>query len=176
MFGHLLLLKNFDLKYYFTDNTITSGGHILNRAYARPLKIYVYYCSGSFEPETLNRNIHGESGDEFKMIGLPCSGKADILYLIKSFETGADGVVLLTCAESKCRYLEGNLRASRRIEEVNSLFEETGIETRRVMNLPMGEGGIADVVSEINIFCKNLRNMAFHPDELNVSEPVLVRC
>ena len=145
----------------------------MNRAFVRPLKVYVYYCSGSFEADTLGSRIHGEHGDEFKIIGLPCSGKADILYLIKSFETGADGVVLLTCAESKCRYLEGNLRAPRRIAKVNSLLEEAGVESGRLLNLSMGEGGIGDVVSDIDIFCKNLRNMSFITSELNISEPVL---
>jgi len=162
-------------KYYLTDNKINSGGGVLNRAFVGPLKLYIYYCSGSFEAGTLKGKLHGEPGDEFKFIGLPCSGKMDILYLVKSFETGADGVVLLTCAENKCRYLEGNLRAPRRIDEVNSLLEEAGVGSGRLLSLSLGEEGNGDIVSEINIFCRQLRNMAVDNVEMNISEPALIR-
>jgi coenzyme F420-reducing hydrogenase delta subunit len=147
----------------------------LNRAFAGPLKLYVYYCSGSFDFPVFGSKLRGEPGDELKFIGLPCSGKMDILYLVKSFETGADGVVLLTCAESKCRYLEGNLRAPRRLEEVNSILEESGVESGRVLRLSAGDGSIDDIVSEINIFFRRLRNMTFDNPELKISEPVMAR-
>lgn len=29
-----------------------------------------------------------------KVIGLPCSGKVDVLYVLRAFEQGADGVML----------------------------------------------------------------------------------
>ena len=46
-----------------------------------------------------------------KTISLPCSGKVDIPYLLKAFETGADGVAIVTCQKNECRHFEGNLRA-----------------------------------------------------------------
>jgi coenzyme F420-reducing hydrogenase delta subunit len=73
------------------------------------LQIYLFCCLSNFDPAEL-----GEMGGEFRTIPLPCSGKADILYLTKAFETGADGVAVLTCPEGECRYLEGNLRARKR--------------------------------------------------------------
>jgi F420-non-reducing hydrogenase iron-sulfur subunit len=29
-----------------------------------------------------------------KVIGLPCSGKVDVLYVLRAFENGADGVMV----------------------------------------------------------------------------------
>lgn len=29
-----------------------------------------------------------------KVIGLPCSGKVDVLYILRAFEDGADGVMV----------------------------------------------------------------------------------
>lgn len=145
----------------------------MNGVHVNPLKVYVYHCSGSFDSDTLHSNIKSEEGDEFKIIGLPCSGKIDILYLIKSFETGADGVVLLTCPEGSCRYLEGNLRAPRRIEEVNSLLMETGLEGGRVLSISMTEGGITDAVKEIADFCVDLRNMRLNTTVQDITEPAM---
>ena len=51
-----------------------------------------------------------------KTISLPCSGKVDIPYLLKAFETGADGVAIVTCKKNECRHFEGNLRAHKRAE------------------------------------------------------------
>ena len=80
----------------------------------KSLKVYLFYCASSFDAvETALRP--GECGDELKAIPIPCSGKIDILYLTKAFETGADCVAVLMCREGECRYLEGNLRARKRV-------------------------------------------------------------
>ena len=66
-------------------------------------------------------------GDGLMMLGLPCSGKMTIPYLLKAFEKGADGVVICACPEAECKQLEGNLRASKRAEAVDALIEEIGL-------------------------------------------------
>lgn len=60
------------------------------------LKIDLFCCSSSFDPEELAQSC-GKNGEGLKVIPLPCSGKVDILYLTKAFETGADGVAVVTC-------------------------------------------------------------------------------
>jgi coenzyme F420-reducing hydrogenase delta subunit len=47
--------------------------------------------------------------------------------ILKAFETGADGLALVTCPKNECHYLEGNLRAPKRVEEANCLLEEAGM-------------------------------------------------
>jgi len=66
-------------------------------------------------------------------ISLPCSGKVDILYLIKAVETGADGVVVLTCEMGECHHLEGNKRAKKRAQAVDSLLDEIGVGRGRIV-------------------------------------------
>ena len=89
--------------------------------------MYVFYCTNSLDESLLANGLGGLNGIAVKTIGLPCSGKVDIPYLVKAFETGADGVVLVTCKESECKHLEGNMRANKRLEVVDSLLEEIGI-------------------------------------------------
>jgi coenzyme F420-reducing hydrogenase delta subunit len=87
------------------------------------------------------------------VILLPCSGKLDILYLIKAFETGADGVAVMMCQEGECRYLEGNLRAKKRATAVEELLKETGLGEGRVAVIQMDDRGIEPTMRKLEQFC-----------------------
>ena len=98
-----------------------------------------------------------EQGDEVKVMPLPCSGKVDILYLMKAFETGADGVVIVACKQGECRYLEGNLRARKRAEAVDVLLEEIGLGKGHTAIIQMNDGGIEQVIREVDDFRTRIR-------------------
>jgi len=120
------------------------------------LKIDVFCCAGSIDPGEL---AYGNSGDrvKVKVIPLPCSGKIDILYLTKAFETGADGVAVVTCKKGECRYLEGNLRAQRRVEAVDALMDEIGLGSGRTVVIQIGEGGVEQVKREVEDFRSRIK-------------------
>ncbi len=120
------------------------------------VKIYLFCCSSSFDPIELARG-YGEHEDELKVIPLPCSGKADILYLTKAFESGADGVAIVTCKQGECRYLEGNLRAKKRAEAIDSLIEEIGLGKGRMAIIQMNDGGIKQVIREVEDFSNKIK-------------------
>ena len=123
---------------------------------SQTVKIYLFCCSSSFDPLELVRNC-GEHGDELKAIPLPCSGKVDTLYLTKAFETGADGVAVVTCKHGECRYLEGNLRAKKRAEAVDALLEEIGLGKGRVAVIQMNTGGIEQIAREVERFSDSIK-------------------
>jgi coenzyme F420-reducing hydrogenase delta subunit len=77
-----------------------------------------------------------------KIIRVPCSGKVDVLHLLRAIQKGADGVYVVGCLEGTCHYNEGNYRARERVNHVRMLLEEIGIEGDRVRmyNLSSGEG------------------------------------
>ena len=77
-----------------------------------------------------------------KIILVPCSGKVDVLHLLRAIQEGADGVYVVGCLEGTCHYNEGNFRARERVEYVKTLLEEIGLESDRVRmyNLASGEG------------------------------------
>jgi F420-non-reducing hydrogenase iron-sulfur subunit len=130
------------------------------------LKLYIFYCSNCFHADEFNRLIGEDEGTEQNMIGLPCSGKADLLYLLKAFETGADGLVLVTCAKNECHYLEGNLRAPKRAEQANAILEETGMVGNRIAVLQMNENGIGEIVSKIKEFREKTRGLSSCGDSI----------
>jgi coenzyme F420-reducing hydrogenase delta subunit len=123
------------------------------------LKVYLFYCSSSFDmAEPVLR--YSEYEDELKAIPLPCSGKMDILYLTKAFETGADGVAIITCKQGECRYLEGDLRARKRAEAVDALLEETGLGKGRIVIIQMKDGEIEQVLREVQDFLAKIKALS----------------
>jgi F420-non-reducing hydrogenase iron-sulfur subunit len=77
-----------------------------------------------------------------KIIRVPCSGKVDVMYLLRAIQKGADGVYVVGCLEGTCHYNEGNFRARERVGHVRMLLEEIGLDAERVRmyNLSSGEG------------------------------------
>lgn len=87
-----------------------------------------------------------------RIILLPCTGKVDALLLMKAFEDGADGVFVAGCMEGECHFMEGNLRAKKKVAYVKRLLEEVGTDPQRVemFNLSSAMGGrFAEIVEEM---------------------------
>jgi coenzyme F420-reducing hydrogenase delta subunit len=124
------------------------------------LKLYTFHCSNCLDGDELDHLLGKGEGDEHKIISLPCSGKADLLYILKAFETGADGLALVTCSKNECHHLEGNLRATKRAEQANALLEEAGMGGDRVTVLPMNGNGIEDIAAKLKVFRETIRHMS----------------
>lgn len=77
-----------------------------------------------------------------KTIQVPCTGRVDIIHLLKAIEDGADGVYVAGCLEGECHYISGNIKARKRVAQVKKILEEIGVEPGRVemFNLSAGEG------------------------------------
>ena len=62
--------------------------------------------------------------------------------MLKAFESGADGVMVVGCLEGDCHFQVGNLRARSRVERVADLLTQAKIggERVRMYNLSAGEG------------------------------------
>lgn len=62
-----------------------------------------------------------------------CTGRIDILHILKGFEAGADGIMVSGCEAGSCHFLEGNLRARERVEYARQLLEECGLGAERLV-------------------------------------------
>lgn len=67
-----------------------------------------------------------------RIISIPCTGKVDLIHILRAFERGADGVYVLGCLEGECRYENGNIRAKKRVEKAKEILEQIGIGGGRV--------------------------------------------
>ncbi len=67
-----------------------------------------------------------------EVVRVPCTGRVDILHLLKAIESGADGVYVAGCSDGNCQFTDGNVKANRRIERVKKLLDEIGVGGQRV--------------------------------------------
>ncbi len=67
-----------------------------------------------------------------RIVRVPCSSRVNPLYIIKSIQHGADGVLVSGCHPGDCHYISGNYYARRRFALLKSMLEFVGIEPGRV--------------------------------------------
>jgi F420-non-reducing hydrogenase iron-sulfur subunit len=61
-----------------------------------------------------------------------CTGRIDSQFVLKAFESGADGVMILGCHPGDCHYKEGNYKALRRFHLLKKMLSQFGIEEGRL--------------------------------------------
>ncbi len=98
----------------------------MDNTYYRP-KITLFYCINAFM-----ESASVFEGCTIKTIKMACSSMTKAIFLLKAFEAGADAVLVFACPEKQCRYVEGGIRARKRIERTKNLLDEIGINGRRL--------------------------------------------
>jgi coenzyme F420-reducing hydrogenase delta subunit len=123
-------------------------------------KIVAYCCNFcAFAAADLAGAMRVQYPPNVRIIRLPCTGKVDAIHLMKAFEDGADGIFIAGCLEGECHFLEGNLRAKKRVDYVKRLLEEVGTNPQRIemFNLSSAMGGqFAEYVEEMTKRIKEL--------------------
>ena len=69
---------------------------------------------------------------QIRIIRVPCSGKVDMTYLLRAFESGADGVVVAGCLEGGCHFVEGNFHEKARVNFARDMLAAVGIDPARL--------------------------------------------
>ena len=132
--------------------------------------IIVYLCHNvaakTSPPPGLGRRMGGGAafGPNVAIREVPCSGKTDVVYLLRAFEGGARGVAIITCPLGECRLAEGNYRAQVRVRHVGQLLDEIGLGGERLILLhsaPGAEGRdvpalIEQAVARLSALTENL--------------------
>jgi F420-non-reducing hydrogenase iron-sulfur subunit len=67
-----------------------------------------------------------------RVIRVPCSARVEPAFVLKAFESGADGVLILGCHPGDCHYVEGNYKTMRRVPLLKKMLAQLGIEEERV--------------------------------------------
>jgi len=68
-----------------------------------------------------------------RAVRVMCSGRVEPAFVIKAFEEGADGVIILGChIPADCHYTNGNFKTLARYETFLPLLDELGIDRRRL--------------------------------------------
>ena len=132
-----------------------------------------HYCA--YAAADLAGSMRLEYPNNVRVLKLPCTGKIEVDYILGAFERGIDGVIVAGCLEGGCHFLEGNLRARRRVERARRLLEEIGLEPERLemFNLSSAEGArFAEIVTEMSTRLAQLGPSPLRPDQLIMEQHV----
>lgn len=70
--------------------------------------------------------------ENVRIVRMMCSGMVDPMYVIKAFIEGADGVLVGGCWPGDCHYINGNLKARRRMALLKQILGTFGIGEDRL--------------------------------------------
>ena len=110
-----------------------------------------HYCA--YSAADLAGSMRLQYPSNVRVLRLPCTGKIELNHVLGAFEQGVDGVMVAGCLEGGCHFLEGNLRARRRVERLKQLLKESGMDPERLemFNLSSAEGTrFAQIVKEMS--------------------------
>jgi len=67
-----------------------------------------------------------------RILRVPCSGRVDVLHVLKAFQNGADGVIITGCHIGDCHYVDGNVKAKDRVDVMKKSLSALGIDPERL--------------------------------------------
>ena len=96
--------------------------------------IIVAYCCQwcSYAAADLAGNMRIQYPSNIRILRVPCTGRVDTLYLLKTFEAGADGVFISGCLPGDCHYLNGNDKCQKRVNELKKVLDKIGVGADRL--------------------------------------------
>jgi coenzyme F420-reducing hydrogenase delta subunit len=102
----------------------------------------VIYCCANFSAvsEEDVEKIVPEDQAVLRISRLPCSGRTDVLYLLRTIEAGAAMTMIVGCPDGQCQFVEGNRRARMRVGYANRLLAEAGLGDNRIQMFQIASG------------------------------------
>ncbi len=89
------------------------------------------YCA--YAEDEWAESVRAQLPANVRTLDVLCTGKIDVLYLLKAFELGADGVFVAGCLGEECRHTERGVQRTRaRVKYVQGLLDEIGLGGERL--------------------------------------------
>ena len=119
------------------------------------------YCA--YAAADLAGSMRSEYPPNVKILHLPCTGRVDVLHVLRALEAGIDGVLIAGCEEGSCHFETGNLRARKRIKYAKTLLEEIGMEPERVEMYNLSAAMAPRFVEVATEFTERIRGLGPNP-------------
>ncbi|TRZ94098.1 MAG: hydrogenase iron-sulfur subunit [Dehalococcoidia bacterium] len=96
-------------------------------------KIVGFLCNWcSYRGADLAGTARMKCSPNVRTIRVMCSGRVEPTFILKAFQLGADGVLVLGCHPGDCHYTEGNYKTLRRMSLLKKMLAQLGVEEERV--------------------------------------------
>ncbi|MBI4416653.1 MAG: hydrogenase iron-sulfur subunit [Euryarchaeota archaeon] len=97
-----------------------------------------------------------------KILRLMCTGMMDPYYVLRAFERGFDGVLVVGCHVGSCHYKSGNLQAKAELDRVSRVVQALGLDGRLMMTAASAaEGNV--FAAAANEFTERVRKLGPSP-------------
>jgi coenzyme F420-reducing hydrogenase delta subunit len=106
--------------------------------------VVVYICHRCIPASAALPRQWRQDGLRVAVHQVPCSGKIDGQYLFHALEGGIRGLCVVTCPKGECHLNQGNYRAELRINTVQRLLGEIGLEPQRAELLNFSPDGLPE--------------------------------
>jgi coenzyme F420-reducing hydrogenase delta subunit len=94
--------------------------------------------------------------ENFKLIRGMCIGRINQALILRAFEYGADGVILLECSDEDCRYGPGPEVGHENVNRVRKLLHLLGIGQERLVEKSFGAHERDELVRAIWYFSNHM--------------------
>jgi coenzyme F420-reducing hydrogenase delta subunit len=117
-------------------------------------KMLLFYCAESAKKALNNLPRTGYTvPSTVRTMELKCSGRINEEILMESLQNGFDSVLVVGCHRENCKYLDGNLRAERRVQRIKNMLADAGIQDKRVDILLVGPDESRKLARKIEELC-----------------------
>jgi heterodisulfide reductase subunit A len=110
-----------------------------------------------------------------RVLRVPCSGRVDVLHVLRAFQRGADGVIITGCLIGDCHYVDGNVKAKERVDVIKKCLQSQGVDPRR---LEIGFASSSEGQKFANIitsFVKEIEKLGPNSSKPKLEDEELVR-
>ena len=121
------------------------------------------YCA--YAAADLAGSMRLQYPSNLRIVRTPCTGRLEVEFFLKAFESGADGVLVAGCEEGSCHFKEGNLIAKRRVNYARKLLEEAGLEKERLRMVNVSAAGARLFTDHVQKMAENIARLG--PSALN---------
>ena len=94
-----------------------------------------------------------------RIIRSPCTGRLEVDFVLKAFETGVDGVLIAGCEEGSCHFQEGNYLAKRRVTAAKQLLQEAGLDPERLRMVNVSAASSQKFAEDVRKMVETVRKL-----------------
>jgi coenzyme F420-reducing hydrogenase delta subunit len=120
-------------------------------------RVVIFTCNWNAHEslqEAGRRHLHYPAGA--RPLKVDCLGQVSGSVILKAFEKGADGVMLVGCTPEECHYEFGSRRAAELFEEVCKLARLLGFRQEQLAFHQVGAGQAEALIEAVRSFVEQI--------------------
>ncbi len=121
--------------------------------------IVLFYCYYDTDAMLgLASLLKGELQPKVASLRVPCIAKLGVSFFLKTFEMGANGVLIMECKDDECKYSQAALWLKRRIEITREILKGLSPGKELIKMIDISGDGFQEFKNEIDAFAQEIRD------------------